>query len=61
MLFTYVCGTEGRGTRSHTEYAGYIIHQCTWHIVFGGERWKICETGLTQQRPISYLFMLFLA
>ncbi len=45
MLFAYVCGTEGRGTRLHHRvgYAGHIIHQSTWHTVFGGERWKIWQ------------------
>ncbi len=57
ILFTYVCETEGRGTRSHHRvgYAGHIIHQSTWHTVFGGERWKIWQkwrySSVLQYKP----------
>ncbi len=34
-------GQRGGGHGRITEYAGHIIHQSTWHTVFGGECWEL--------------------
>ncbi len=42
--YLHMCvGQRGGGHGRITEYAGHIIHQSTWHTVFGGERWKIWQ------------------
>ncbi len=43
IYIIYICVWD-RGEGGHgrmTEYVGHIIHQSTWHTVFGGECWKI--------------------
>ncbi len=42
IYVNYMCvGQRGGGHGRITDYAGHILHQSTWHTVFGGERWKI--------------------
>ncbi len=40
--YLHMCvGQRGGGHGRITEYAGHIIHQSTWHTVFGGECWEL--------------------
>ncbi len=56
ICYLHMCvGQRGGDHGRITEYAGHIIHQSTWHTVFGGERWKIWQklrySSVLQYKP----------